>query len=355
MSENFQDSLQGEDRIAARYARFVLQYRWPIMLFLLVATLLGASQIQYMDIRNDPDTLLPPSNRYVATNLYAEHNFGMGNLMVFALRVKEGDIFQPWFINKIQELHRKLVALPNSREANFIDIAAQKIKFMGADENGLVFKRLIPTAGISTDDPELAREQLAFLKEGIKSNPVMGPMLVSMEGPDGKLCAYEDYDKEECVATAAYIIGDYDDGVKEIYLPWVNQVRALMDEYGEDERIELLVAGEPYFLAWMLADLVNKWWLFVLSIAVVVVVLWLEFRNWRGAAFPLLGVGATIALTLGMMGFTEFKLTTMMVLTPMLLLAIGIGHSIQVTRRFMLEHAGHGDCEKSAFIAICHT
>ena len=355
MSENFQDSLQGEDRIAARYARFVLQYRWPIMLFLLVATLLGASQIQYMDIRNDPDTLLPPSNRYVATNLYAEHNFGMGNLMVFALRVKEGDIFQPWFINKIQELHRKLVALPNSREANFIDIAAQKIKFMGADENGLVFKRLIPTAGISTDDPELAREQLAFLKEGIKSNPVMGPMLVSMEGPDGKLCAYEDYDKEACVATAAYIIGDYDDGVKEIYLPWVNQVRALMDEYGEDERIELLVAGEPYFLAWMLADLVNKWWLFVLSIAVVVVVLWLEFRNWRGAAFPLLGVGATIALTLGMMGFTEFKLTTMMVLTPMLLLAIGIGHSIQVTRRFMLEHAGHGDCEKSAFIAICHT
>ncbi|HXK55965.1 MAG TPA: transporter, partial [Gammaproteobacteria bacterium] len=196
MSEKIDDPLQGEDRIAARYARFVLKFRWPIMLLLLLATILAALQIKNLDIRNDPDTLLPPSNRYVATNLYAEHNFGMGNLMVFALRVKEGDIYQPWFINKIQELHRKLVALPNSREANFIDLAAQKIKFMGADENGLVFKRLIPTAGISTDDPELAKEQLDFLKEGIKTNPVMGPMLVSMEGPDGKLCAYEDYSKE---------------------------------------------------------------------------------------------------------------------------------------------------------------
>jgi len=355
MSENIDDPLQEEDHLAERYARFVLRFKWPIMVLLLVATIAAALQIKNLDIRNDPDTLLPPSNRYVATNLYAEHNFGMGNLMVFTLRVKEGNIYQPWFINKIQELHRKLVALPNSREPNFIDIAAQKIKFMGADENGLVFKRLIPTSGISTDDPELARQQLDFLKEGIKTNPVMGPMLVSMVGPDGKLCAYEDYSKEECVANAAYIIGDYDDGVKEIYLPWVNQVRALMDEFSEDDRIELLVAGEPYFLAWMLQDLVNKWWLFVISIFIVLAVLWLEFRNWRGAIFPLLGVGATIALTLGLMGFTAFKLTTMMVLTPMLLLAIGIGHSVQVTRRFMLEHAGHGDCDKSAYIAIRHT
>jgi len=351
-SNNF---LKKEDHLAVRYARFVLRFRWPIIVFLLLATIVAALQIKNLDIRNDPDTLLPPSNRYVATNLYAEHNFGMGNLMVITLRINEGDIYQPWFINRVQEIHRKLVDLPNSREPNFIDIAAQKIKFMGADENGLVFKRLIPTEGISTDNPELARQQLDFLKEGIKTNPVMGPMLVSMEDPDGNLCAYEDYDKEHCVAKAAYIIGDYDDGVKEIYLPWVRQVRALMDEYGEDERVELLVAGEPYFLAWMLQDLVNKWWLFVISIVIVLLVLWMEFRNWRGALFPLLGVGFTIALTLGLMGFTAFKLTTMMVLTPMLLLAIGIGHSVQVTRRFMLEHAGHGDCEKSAYIAISHT
>ncbi|MES9883048.1 MAG: MMPL family transporter, partial [Sedimenticola sp.] len=218
----------------------------------------------------------------------------------------------------------------------------------------LVFKRLIPTEGIS-DDPQKAKKQLAFLREGVKNNPVMAPMLVAMWDESGKRCAYEDYDKDHCVAKAAFIIADYDDGVKEVYLPWVRQVRAMMDEYGEDERVELLVAGEPYFLAWMLQELVNKWWLFVISIVIVLVVLWAEFRNWRGALFPLLGVCMTIALTLGLMGFSQFKLTTMMVLTPMLLLAIGIGHSVQVTRRFLLEHAGHGDCIKSARIAIAHT
>ena len=214
-----------ENAWADAYADFVLRIRWVIIILLVIATIAATLNIHKLDIRNDPDTLLPPSNRYVATNLYAEHNFGMGNLMVFALKVKEGDIWQPWFINKVQEIHNKLEALPHSRPANFIDIAAQKIKYMGTDENGLVFKRLIPTEGIS-DDPEKAKEQLAFLREGVKINPVMAPMLVSMWDTDGNRCAFEDYDKDFCVAKAAYIIADYTDEVKEIYLPWVSEVRA---------------------------------------------------------------------------------------------------------------------------------
>ena len=241
---------------ANAYANFALAARWPIIIVLLLITIAGAIYIPNLDIRNDPDTLLPPSNRYVATNSYAEKNFGMGNIMVLALKVKEGDVWQPWLINTVQEIHNKLVALPESRPENFIDIASQKIKYMGTDENGLVFKRLIPTEGIS-DDPEKAKEQLAFLREGVKTNPVMAPMLVSMWDKDGNRCAYEDYDKDTCIAKAIYIIGDYTDDVKAIYLPWVRQVRALMDEYGNDPRYELLVAGEPYFLAWMLADLVD--------------------------------------------------------------------------------------------------
>ncbi len=352
---NNNNGMVKEERLADRYADFVIRHRKPFMFAVLVITAFLAWFIKDLDIRNDPDTLLPPSNRYVATNLYAEHNFGMGNLMVLALKVKEGDIYQPWFINKIQELHRRLEALPTSRPENFIDIAAQKVKFMGADENGLVFKRLIPTAGISTDDPELARQQIAFLKEGIESNPVMAPMLISMLDAQGDKCEYAEYQVKNCVAKAAYVIADYTDDVKQIYFPWVHQIRNIMDEFAEDERIEVLVAGEPYFLAWMLADLASKWWLFIISVLIVLAVLWYEFRNWRGAVFPLVGVGATICMTLGIMGFSAFKLTTMMVLTPMLLLAVGIGHSVQVTRRFLQEQGRHGDCEKAARVAIGHT
>ena len=340
---------------SAIYARIMLKFRWLIIIALLDATVWSALQVPNLDVRNDPDTLLPPSNRYVATNLYAEHNFGMGNIMVVAMRVKDGDIYKPWFINKVKEVHERLENLPNARKYNFIDIAAQKVKYMSADENGLVFKRLIPNEGIDESNPEVAAEQLAFLKEGIKTNPIMAPMLVSMEDENGNLCKYEDYDKPNCVAKAAYIIGDYDDGVKEIYLPWVREVRAMKDEFSQDDRFEFLIAGEPYFLAGMLQDLVDRWWLFVISVVIVIAVLWFEFKNWRGAVFRLIGGGLTITFTLGLMGFTAFKLTTMMVLTPMLLLAIGIGHSVQVTRRYLQAQEETGDPEQAAYIAIAAT
>ena len=106
------------------------------------------------------------------------------------LKVKDGDIYQPWFINMVQEIHRKLDALPASRPANFLSMAAQKVKYMGADENGLVFKRLIPTEGVSTDDPEKAAQQLSFLREGLEENPVMAPMLLFREDADGNRSWY---------------------------------------------------------------------------------------------------------------------------------------------------------------------
>jgi len=357
MAENMNTEnsyLAEEEKLAEKYARFIIRHRWKYMIGVLILTVLAALFIKNLDIRNDPDTLLPASNRYVATNLYGEHNFGMGNLMVIGMLVKEGDIYQPWFINLVQEVHNRLEALETSRPENFMDLAAQKIKYMSADENGLVFKRLIPTGGISTDDPELAKRQLAFLKEGLEENPIFAPMLLYMEDAQGNRCVFGEFEEKNCVAKGAFIVADYTDEVKEIYLPWVDQVRDMMAEYGDDDRIEFLVAGEPYFLAFMLRDLANKWWLFVLSVLIVIAVLWMEFRNWRGAIFPLVGVGATIVLTLGLMGFTAFKLTTMMVLTPMLLLAIGIGHSVQVTRRFMQEQAIDGNCERAAEVSIGH-
>jgi len=94
------------NKFAEGYANFVMKFRWPIIRLLLIATVLSALQIKNLDIRNDPDTLLPPSNRYVATNAYAEHNFEMSNLLVYDVMEKEGDIRQPLFIDKVQDLHR---------------------------------------------------------------------------------------------------------------------------------------------------------------------------------------------------------------------------------------------------------
>jgi predicted RND superfamily exporter protein len=355
------------NKFAQKYAAFAIQHCNKLLIIVALITIVAAYFIKDLDIRNDPDTLLPPTNKYVATNAYGEQKFGFGNIMVLGLTLKNcigdfdenfqpnqqeckqaggtwqtGDAYQPWFVNMVQKAHRDMVALEHSRDNNFMDIAAQKIKYMGTDgDGGLKFERLIPVAGISDNDVE-ANAQLAHLKKGIETNPVLAPMLMLKVDEHGKRCEFGENANnsfEDCRATGFFIVGDYSDSVKEDYLPWVESVIDLVDDIKEKhgDKVDVRIAGEPYFLAFMLYDLVQKWWLFALSFLIVILALWKLNKGWRGSVFPLMGVVATIVITLGLMGFTQYKLTTMMVLTPMLLLAIGTGHAVQVVRRYLQE------------------
>lgn len=333
-----------------------MKFRWFIFAFTLLATILAAWQIQYVDIRNDPDTLLPQTNKYVSTNNYIEENFGMGNIFVVGIELKEGEgsVYQPWFVNIVRKIHKKLEKMDGANKANFISVAAQKVKNMGVDEEGsLVFKRLIPNDGISTDDPEMAKQQLAFMKEGIDSNPVLKPMILDERDPEtGEKCRNNE---PNCVAKATFVITDFDNSVKEHYVSWVRQVVADLEPYYDDDRIKISIAGEPYFLAWMMVQLLDHWYLFVASVLIAFIILYIETRSLRGALFPLFGVGISITWTLGLMGFTGFKLTTMMVLTPMLILAVGMGHAIQVTRRYMKSIRDGEEVEEASFNALGFT
>ena len=152
----------------------------------------------------------------MATNLYAEHNFGMGNLMVFALRVRRIST-SPGSSTKSRNCIANWWPCPTPR-SQFHRYSGAENQFMGADENGLVFKRLIPTAGISTDNPSWPKSNWRFSKEGIKSNRSWGRCWSSMEVPTAS-CAYRDYSKGRVRRQSGVYRGDYDDGVKEIYLP----------------------------------------------------------------------------------------------------------------------------------------
>ena len=343
-----------ENKSSFKYAKLALRFKWFILIFTVLTTLFFALQIKNIDIRNDPDTLLPQTNKYVSTNNFIEGFFGMGNLFVVSIEVKEGDVYQPWFVNMTQEIHNKIAAMPTASTANFISIAAQKVKNMGVTEDGsLSFKRLIPNNGISLTDDALAKEQLDFMKEGLDNNPVLKPMVLHEVDPKtGKKCFNNE---PECVAKASFIIADFDNGVKEQYVEWVRNVVDMLQPYANDDRVNIAIAGEPYFLAWMMVQLIDHWYLFVASILIAFFILFLETKSIRGALFPLAGVGMSIVWTLGLMGFSGFKLTTMMVLTPMLILAVGMGHAIQVTRRYMQARNEGENYVNGAYLALGFT
>ncbi|MGV6826211.1 MAG: MMPL family transporter, partial [bacterium] len=351
-----------------RYARFVLRHRWMVIIVLFASTIFSAFFLDKINLRNDPDSLLPLSNQYIATNLYSERVYGMGNIMVWGVKVKDGDIYQPWFLEMLGELYERTGKLDYANPENFVGLHSSKLRYLGVSPEGnLDFKRLIPANGFSKD-PVVRQQQIAYLKDGLEKHPVMEALLTYYEDAEGNKCSLLDdngqlsnqsvaFVRQHCQAKATFILGDFKNGLKDEPLTWIARTEALMEDFEAryGDRVEFLISGEPYFLTLMLQEIRDKAWLFGISLLIIILVLYYEFRHWSCAILPLLGVGMTIVMTLGLMGITQFKLTTMMVLTPVLLLAIGIGHSMQITRRYMQELAASGDHEKAAEEAIAHT
>jgi len=353
---------------AGAYARFALRHRWAIIVIAFASTFWAAFYLDQVNLRNDPDSLFPLSNPYIATNLYTEVTFGMGNLMVWGMKVKEGDIYQPWFMRMVHELYQDLTRLDYANPENFVGLPSSKTRNMGVSKDGgLDFRRLVPANGLS-DEPAALEAQMSHIREGIAKHLVLAALLVYHEDAAGQKCELLDASgrvsnesvaalQGRCTAKGTFIIGDFSNDLKDDPVAWIKTVRKLMASYETryGDRVEFLISGEPYFLASMVQELWDKAWLLGVSLFIVLLVLWYEFRHWACAVLPLLGVGMTIVLTLGLMGYTQFKLTTMEALTPMLLLAIGVGHAMQITRRFMQELHRSGSPQTAALESIRHT
>jgi predicted RND superfamily exporter protein len=346
----------------------VLKHRWAVIVLLFAATLLALLYVNRVNLRNDPDSLLPLSDPYIATNLYSDLTYGMGNLMVWGLKVKQGDIYQPWFLDMVNDFYRDVSKLEFANPVNFVGLPSTKLRNLGIDAAGsLDYRRLMPLNGLAADQPQ-RQQQIDYLRQGLEKHLVLEPLLVYYQDAAGNKCEMLNADgkisrasvkhvHEQCRAVGTFIIGDFSNELKDNHLDWIAAAKGVMADYQAryGEQVEFTISGEPYFLASMVQELWDKAWLFGVSLLIILVVLWYEFRHWSCAILPLLGVGMTIILTLGLMGYTQFRLTTMMALTPMLLLAIGIGHSMQITRRYMQELQKSGDHHQAAYIAIRHT
>jgi predicted RND superfamily exporter protein len=358
---------QGKD-YADAYARFMLRHRRAVVILLFASTLLALLFVNRVNLRNDPDSLLPLSNPYIATNLYSDLTYGMGNLMVWGLKVKQGDIYQPWFLQMVHAFYHDVSGLEFANPVNFAGLPSSKLRNLGIDDSGsLDYRRLMPANGLATDEQQRQR-QIDYLRQGLEQHLVLEPLLIYYQDSEGNKCELVGADgkisnasvrhvHESCRAVGTFIIGDFSNELKDNHLQWIAAAKGVMAEYQAryGDRVEFTISGEPYFLASMVEELWDKAWLFGISLLIILILLWYEFRRLSCAVLPLVGVGMTIILTLGLMGFTQFRLTTMMALTPMLLLAIGIGHSMQITRRYMQELQKTGDHQQAAYTAIRFT
>jgi predicted RND superfamily exporter protein len=291
---------------------------WVIIATLLV-TAVAVLQASSIKIVIDTNKLMPQSNAYVSTSTDIEKIFGSKHVVVVGVHPKQGDIWQPYVLSKIQRMTRDFQQVPGVVKDNLMSLSARRAKGIAGDSDGLVVRPLM--GRVPADELELRQ-----LREAIQDNPVYRNTLVS-DGGD--------------LAAVIVEFADEPAGFQTI----MDKVNAVVNAQ-RDDSVEIYVGGLPNYISKIETYSERMALFFPLAILVLSGVLYAAFRTVQGMLLPLVTALLAVVWGVGVMGAAGIPMDAFNATTPILILAVATGHAVQLLKRYYEEYEallGQGD------------
>ncbi|MBL0038702.1 MAG: hypothetical protein IPP36_09035 [Nitrosomonadales bacterium] len=157
-----------------RYIEWILRYRFVVIALTLIVTIAAVIQAKNLNIIIDPNTMLPQSHPYVTTSNLVEKVFGSKYVVMVGVTPKEGDIYQPMILEKIQRMTAAFLQTPGVVKENLLSLSSKRAKNIAGTAEGLEVKLLMSKV------PATAA-QLTELREAVGKNPVYLNSIVSVD------------------------------------------------------------------------------------------------------------------------------------------------------------------------------
>lgn len=270
-----------------------------IMSILAVLALVGLKNTHFV---SDFDLTLP--NRSTLTReILANHDrFGGRNTLVFLVSGGAAEART----QAACQLSQYLEQTPGITPGQVYGAGSDSLKLVRSDAQGMIIDGL---SSICT--------QQGGLQPNVSS--MLGPQKNLVIGPRGDLIVSADIDLSS--GEFGPLLSEIDSEIEDIRLPGVT----------------IAYSGQPAFLAQN--DIFSKRiaLFFPLIMFLVLLLHWEALRSWQAVVIPIFtGLTATL-IALGVYGWLRMSLDTYTVLAPILILAVGAGHSVQLLKRYMEE------------------
>ena len=301
------------------YIQFIVRFRWAVLALVLLATVFLHFRGQTLTVIIDPNNIVPRSHPFVATTLKVEEVFGSRYVGVIGITPKEGDVFNPKVLEKVQHITAKLRETPRVVKANLLSVAARRAKDIRGTEEGMEVKQLmgeVPTTP----------EQMAMLKDALERNTAYMNSVVSQDFKTITILA------EVRDATPA----EMKEG-KGGFTFVNNKILEIVDAE-RDDSVDIVVTGYPAFLSLLEQFSSRGGLLLLIAIAIIGVIHYEAFRTMQGLILPLVTPIVAVTWGKGFMGLANVPLDIFNMTTPILILAVGAGHAVQMLKRYYEEY-----------------
>ncbi len=297
-----------------RYVTAVVRHpKLVIALVALVTVVLGFFTTR-LHVLLDVDAQLPSANKLVIVGQRIEKLFGGKYMTVIGVYPKEGTVYTPSTLAKVKRMTEALEKLPGVKPGSVLSLMSPRVKDVHSTADAM---EITPLA---SKVPETDAEMATF-RERVKANSFLTSLLVSDDGRATALMV--DFDDFEKAGGAKYLYGKLESIVGPERTP----------------DLEIRAAGAATIMHWLLVYTRRVGLLFVLALAMIGYLHYRAFRTLQGMIVPLVTAIMGVLWALGLMGLVGAPMDPWNIMTPILLLAIGAGHSVQILKRFYEEYA----------------
>jgi uncharacterized protein len=290
------------------FGSYVLSYRKLLTAILLAITIFMAYWAVHVPIATRFEDLFPSKDPNVLLYRQYRRQYGGAQTLVLMLRVRNGDIFNLKTLGAIQDLTRKVDLLPGVNHNEVFSLASYRVIYAHAEPGALVAKPYMY--------PKLPKDQAEVdqLKKTVMAH-------------SEELAGYITHDLKGAMIIAAF----NEEGLD--YKALFDAVQRLIAQY-QDSNTTIYASGATMFAAWGYYYLPRIALIFLISIALMVIILYLSLGRRSGWWAPIItGLCSTI-WGLGFVGLMRFNFDPVMLVIPFILTARDLSHGIQWHGRY---------------------
>jgi hypothetical protein len=296
------------DKIVTSLVRHKLYVSLIILLCTAVVSF-GALRMKTEVILSD---LFPYDHPYLQLMGKFSTVFGSGGSgLVIGIKVKKGDIFNEKTLTKVKNLTDEIVLWDEVYRVLTMSIASYSTKMVRTLAKGEI--RIEP---LMFPDLPKTPEGLAELKKNVFSNPAYSGTIVSRDG------------------TAAIVFTEMKENIP--YENMFQKLRDVVTKYSDDNH-SIHIVGFPMLMGWIYSYKTQIYIVMSISLIMMMIILFLSFRNFVGMVAPILTAIICTCIGLGFIGWTQINFSPLLYVLAFLVGARIISNAVQITHRFLEE------------------
>ncbi len=285
-----------------------------VLSLIFLVTLAFAAALPKLRIYSDFSDLLPQEHSYIQTYNRIKENFGGANMIVMAIEVEQGTIFNNDTLKLVHEATQGVDNLPSVNHnlvSSLTHRTARKV-FLSPEGSFVSQPYYDPAKTYSADE-------LAQMQRDVIANPNLYGLMVS---PDFK---------------AALIKAQLNESELD-YVETFAALQTVRDTLAREGH-KVHVTGNPVLTGWVYTYLDQIVQILAWTLALLATLLIVYFRRLYGIALPLLGIALSSIWGLGFMALAGINLEPLSLPIPFLIAARATSHGVQLVVRYYEELA----------------